>query len=361
MITIKARINLSENGGSINSLTSNAVGNNISSDIDTVLGKKSVNVKNPFILGVSKLGSGATYYSKTLPYFMGKQISNSNGEFATPYTFTINGSNITQFIITFDTTHNAYPKSITVDGKTIVDDDAQWEIVVNSANSHTITIGNWNKPNSPLIITSIYADVNIEIARNNLISFESDILDRSNIQQPTYGIISNSANIVFNDLNEQVLDLITKKLLHSGVPVTAYIDNDISNQQEQICAMYIQSLSYDSDNRQVNVSLKDKLEEWQKINVSAIYIDLTDVEKQNAKYYYNQLYNHTTELSSVNILSFDELDSDTQSILTTTNIEYPILDQDTLWNEWTKLCELCLLHIYVNNEGRAVVKYNGGN
>lgn len=361
MITIKARIKLSKNGGTINSITSNAEGNNISSPMSSVLGKRSVTVQNPFILGVSILGSGATYYADTLPYFMGSQISNEYGVFAEPYTFTISGVNITQFIITFDTTHNAYPNSITVDGKTYTDDDAVWEIIVDRASTHTITINNWNKLNSPLIITSIYADLNIEIDRNNLVSFESDISSEANVNQPTYGIISNPANIVFNDFNEQVLDLITKKLLHSGIAVTAYLDNDMANAQEAVANMFIQSLSYDNNNRQVNIALKDNLEEWQKIIISPLEIDVTKIETQKAKYYYDYLYNKSLELTNVKMLSFNQLDSLTRSILNNTTITYPILDQGTLWDNWNKLCELCLLHIHINNEGIAVVQYNNGN
>lgn len=356
MITIKARINVSGNGGTINSLTSNAVGNNISSPISAVLGKRSVTVKNPFILGVSKLGSGATYYADTLPYFMGKEFSNAYGVFPNPYTFTINGISITQFIITFDTVNGAFPKSITVDNKTYVDDDSQWEIIVDSKNTHTITIDNWNKPNSPLIITSIYADINIEIDKYNLISFDSDILDKSNIEQPSYGVISNTANLSFNDFTEQVLDLIVKKLLHSGVGITVYLDNDISNKQEQVCQMYIQSLSYDNDNRAVSLSLKDNLEVMQNINVSPIYYTPTVSTEQPLSFIYEELYNLTIA-NGFDMLSLDELDETTKSILEDTMLVYPLLESSNLWNEWDKLCQATLSNMYVDRNGVVVFRH----
>lgn len=358
MITIKARINLSENGGTISSISSNINGNNISADLSEVLGKKSVAVGNPFILGKSKLGSGATY-ADNLPYLLSRQLSNSNGEFANPYTITVNGNNITQFIISFDTKNGAFPKKIIVDGEEVrVDDDAMWEIVVDKASSHTITISNWNKPNSPLIITRIYADMDIEIDRNNLLSFNSDMSDRSNIQYPTYGIVSNRADISFSDYDEQVLDLITQKLLHSGIEISVKVDNDILNEQEQVCLMYIQSLSYDSDNRRVDMSLQDRLVEWQDINVSAIYYTPTVSTPKTAEWFYRQLYN-TTKSNLYDIFSFEELDSETKNVLTNTTIEYPLLESSSLWDEWTKLCELCLLHIWQDSQGKIVVKYSG--
>lgn len=357
MITIKARINLSENGGTIQSATSNNDGSKLSSSIASTVGKvNKPQIVNPFFFGLSRFSEIAYNYiakGAKAPYFIGSQVSDSNGDFATNYTFTVSGSNIENFIITFDNTNNAYPNSITVDGKTFVDDDAVWEIVVDKANTHTITIGNWNKPNSPLIITSIYADVNIEIDRTNLLSFESDISEKSTVQNPTYGIISNSSNISFNDLTEGVLDLITKKLLHSGIATTVYLDNDIQNKQEQICFMYIQSLDYDSDNRQVNLSLKDNLEKWQDVSVEAIPYDFENPVPRTGLWFFNRLYTLTRKIG----YTFEDIDDDTSNALSSVVVQYPLLEAGSLWDEWNKLCELCLLNIYVNNDGNVVVKH----
>lgn len=355
MITIKASINVSSNGGTIQGISgTNLIGNNVSANIEDVLGKQSVQVGNPFVLGVSKLGEGA-YYADNLPYFMSRQLSDSDGNFQNSYTITINGSNITAFVIAFDTNNGAFPKSITVDGETFVDDDPVWEINCEDTDTHTIVISNWNKNNSPLIITGIYADINIEVDKNNLMSFESDIMDRSNIQYPDYGIISNIARLEVADKNEQILDLINQQILNSGIKITVYIDNNTSNIKEQICEMFIQELSYNNDNRQVNISLKDNLETWQDINVEPLLYDPTNPKTEKAKYFYDYLYGITTDLG----YSFEELDTDTLNVLNNTVIEYPLLYSSNLWNEWDKLCQLCFLHIYINNMNKVVVKYNG--
>lgn len=356
MITIKARVNLSESNGSISNITSNIGGNNISANINEVRGKRNVIVGNPFILGASKLGGGATY-AKQVPYFMGKVLSDSNGNFQANYFITVNGSNITNIIITFDTVNKAYPKSIYCNGRTFVDDDTTYNLSVSKENSHTMQIWNWNKPNSPMIITSIYADINIEIDRDNLLSFQSDILDRSNVQEPTYGVVSNSARISFSDLDEQVLDLISQKILKEGLAIEVNLGNDIANVNEQVCLMYIQSLSYDSDNKQVNLSLKDRLEMWQEINLDAIYYTPQMSTPQNAQWYYEKFYS-ITKNNGYNILAFSELDTNTQSALSNTIIQYPLLDDSNLWEAWEKLCKLCLLHIWQNNEGKVIVKYS---
>lgn len=358
MITITARINVSENvsenGGEINSLQSNISGNNVSANINQILGKRSVTIGNPFILGKSILDSGATY-ADNLPYFLGSQLSDKNGNFASKYIITISGKDITQFVIAFDTTNNAFPKNIVVDGEIFYDDDPIWEINVDTANNHTIEISNWNKPYSPLTITNLYADIGIEIDKNNLIAFNSEIIDRSNIKSPSYGIISNSASLTFADLNEQALDLISQQILHSNIKIDVWLNNTVSGSQEQVCLMEIRELSYDNYNRQVQISLKDGLEAWQDINIEALNYNPLLGEAKTAKWIYEYLLLKTP--SSSKMLTFEELDEDTKNILESTNIQYPLLEADTLWNQWQKLCELCLLHIYVDNNGRTVCKY----
>ena len=206
---------------------------------------------------------------------------------------------------------------------------------------------------------SAYND--IKINQKNLMSFNSDITDRANVQQPSYGVISNSASLTFSDFDEKVLDLISNRVLHSGIKVEVFLNNTDSGAIEQICQMQIRELSYDNDNRRVQISLKDNLEEWQDINVSGIGYYLPNGEaigETIAEWFYVKLLKETPE--KYNMQSVEELDIETQNILYNTFIKYPTLEEDTLWNEWQKLCELCLFHIYVNNQGKTVCKYNGG-
>lgn len=333
------------------------LGNNVSANINNVLGKKSVSIGNPYMLGKSLLDSGA-YYANNLPYFIGYQLSNGLGNFPSPYIITISGKDITQFVMAFDIENGAFPNSIIVDDETIYDDDSIWEINVNKADTHTIIISNWNKIDSPFIITSIYTDIVIDIGQNNLIAFNSNIMDRTNTQYPSYGIISNHANLTFSDLHYETIDLISQQILHSGITVDVFLNNTFSNMTEQVYSMEIRELSYDNDNRQVQLSLKDNLEEWQDINVPSVnYMDIQ--EKLTAKWLYLNLRQETP--SKYHMQLFEELDSETQNILENTVIQYPTLEEDTLWNDWQKLCALCMLHIYVDNNGKTICRYNNGN
>lgn len=357
MITVSAKIDVMKGSlAEIKSASSNVNGINVSPTISSALGKKTQPDIKPFMLGKSRLGTGS-YYISELPYLVGRELANSDGEFANSYTITVTSQQVLeQMIIVFDTINGTHPKSIVVDGTTYVDDDPQFEIAFSNRNlTHTITINNWNTPNAPIIITSIYANANIEIDRQNLLSYDSSIFDRANIEYPSYGIISNGGNISFADYNEQVLDLITQKILHSGITVEIFLTNTLTQKSEQLAKLNITELTYDNDNRSVDVQLKDSLEEWQEMNVEAINYDPRYPNPQNFKWLYDYLWSKTP--SKYQMLSFDELDEATQNVLTSTVIQYPLLESDNLWNEWDKLCQVCHLNIFVNETGRTVCKW----
>lgn len=354
MITISATLNVGNDGGVIQSVESNIAKNNVSIPIVKVIGNKNVSVGNPFILGVSKLGDGS-YYTDTLPYFLGSELSKSNRKFTNPYIITFTGNNLEQAVIVFDKDNNRHPNTIIVDGETFYDDDPQFEIKFKSGiDTHEVIIDNWNTPNVPFIITSIYTNVNIEIDNSNLLSFSSDIIDTSNMKYPAFGIISNSANMEVLDKDESILDLIAYQVLHSGAEVSVQINNTDSNRSNQLCSMKIRELDYDNANRKVSILLKDNLEEWQDINVEPIYYDPSNPKSEYARYFYDYLYEKTTALG----YEFEELDEETKNILDTNLIKYPLLENGTLWDGWDKLCQLCFLYIYANNLGKIVVKYN---
>ena len=238
-----------------------------------------------------------------------------------------------------------------------VDDDPQIEIhFPNTSNSHTIEISNWNTPNEPLIITGIYADLSIDIGLNNLISFNSTIQDRDSSDYPTYGLISNTATLNFADLDEQTKDLITQKILHSGITVTVELVNDTANKREQICQMEIRNLSYDNNNRSVSLSLKDNLEDLQDINFEGISYTPTVSTPKTAKEIYDILYEATKKLNKYQWQSYDELDEEVKDRLNSITIQYPTMESSNLWDGWNKLCQLCLLHIYIDNNNVVVVK-----
>ena len=378
MITLTAKINLLSGDNKALELGSdNLSGNNISSDLSSVVGVKKQG-SNPFIIGASKLGDGSTF-SNGVDYFIGDQPSDDNGNFATPYSITIMGNYRDSLTIAFDTANGRHPKSVRVDGVEYIDDDPIFifpskEMVVSP--SHIIEISNWNSPKHPLVITGIYAEVNIDIDYRNLISISRSIFDRSDLKLPSFGIISNTGDIEFNDIDGEIRDYAEQLLLQSGLSCEIKLNNTlVDGASETIGLFETDQWNYENDSRVVSVSIKDDLEEWQDINVAPIDYDPRVVESKPFSWLYEHLWKLTSNRSSYvndkgetiigngnyNMLSIIELDEDTQAVLNNTYIQYPLLESGSLWQQWTKLCQVCQLHIYKNNDGVIVCRYNGGN
>lgn len=289
----------------------------------------------------------------------------------------VSKSEINSLTIDFDKINNRHPKRIYIDNVEYIDDDPIFTIAnLNSSRIHKIRIDNWNSPNYPLVITGIYAEININIDYRNLISISRSIFDRSDLKLPSFGIISNTGNIEFNDIDGEVRDYAEQLLLQSGLSCEIKLNNTlVDGASETIGLFETDQWDYDNDNRVVSVSLKDDLEEWQEINVSEIKYEPNKPQHKSFAYFYEHLWKLTSNRSSYvnangetitsngnyNMLSIVDLDEDTQAVLNNTYIQYPLLESGSLWQQWTKLCQACQLHIYKNNDGVIVCRYNGGN
>jgi hypothetical protein len=267
--------------------------------------------------------------------------------------------------IAFDTANGRHPRSIYVDGTEYVDDDAIFTIFnLSETESHSITITNWNVANSPIVITGIYVEISIDINKRNLISFNGEIFDRSDLKFPSFGVISNVGNIAFKDLDGEIRDYAEQLVLTSDLKVMVWLNNTLAKTRQQIGEFSTKEWDYDNDNRSVSVSLKDDLEKWQNIDVDGFgyyQAQETNQKAQSAKWFYTKLYQITVENGFSNMCAFGDLDIATQNILSTTFIEYPTLKSGSLWAQWQKLSEICQLHIYKNDKGIIVCEYNEGN
>lgn len=364
MITLTARIDLmSGNNGTLSSVSSEISKNNISSEIGAILGSKSQG-SNPFILGASKLGDGSALSGK-VDYFIGSQLSNKNGVFEQPYEITISGKDITSFTIEFDKVNNRHPNTIKIDNiEHFVNKSIFTVGGLSPQNSHTIIIDNWNFPNYPLVIASINMEIRIDINYHNLISLNRSIAYRGDNKLPSYGIISSTGNLEFNDLNGEIKNYAEQMLLTSDLKVVINLNNTLAKTHEQVGIFETRDWDYDNDNRSVSVSLKDDLEEWQDIQVQGFNYDprepfkiIADGKMSNV---YRWLQNKEITPEKYNMLTFEELDTKTRNILESTIIQYPLLESANLWEQWQKVCEVCGLYIYKNNEGKTVCTYTYG-
>lgn len=360
MITLTAKINLiSSNSDKLDITSHNLVGNNISGVVGDVLGKNKQS-KNPFIFGVSKFGDNSTLQSH-LDYFIGNQLPNDNGLFENSYTITIQGEDIDSLTFVFDTANNRHPNYIIVDGKVYDDNDPIFTLSLEKSNTHTINIDNWNYK-SPLVIQGIFIDLSVELKYNNLLNLLRTISQRSDIKLPSYGVISNVGDLSFNDFNGEFSDYAEQLLLKNNLSVEILLSNTLSKKYEKIGSFLTNEWNYDNDNRIVSLSLKDNLEEWQEIHFEGISYDPREPFKyfKTIKDLYIILQNEKVTPKKYNMLPFEMLDSQTQEILTKTQLRYPVVDAGTLWSTWQKVCEVCALYIYKNNKGETVCSYTYG-
>ena len=372
MIKLTARIQLFGDGTnnlSYVSVITNAK-NNISSDISSVMNTR-VRKGNAFILGSSKLDSSSTF-SSGVNYYIGKFLS-SNEEpyiFTSPHTLRFRPpyDNLT---IVFDDVGGGFcPKITTNPPSTILTDDAIVTLNgLKTTQEYSIYIDYWNKPNAPLIIRGIYTDLSIELDYNNLISMSGSIFDRSDIKLPSFGIISNSGNIEFNDIDGEISDYAEEGWLNKGLETKIQLVNTLKKDsngkfvKNDVGTFYTATWNYDADNRTVSVSIKDDLEEWQDITVEGFSYDPRDSSKVLPNRTMLELYGwlHKKTPSKYKMQSIAELDQVTRDKLAKTYIEYPFLETANLWKQWSKFCEANQTHIFKNFDGITVCRYIGGN
>ena len=198
----------------------------------------------------------------------------------------------------------------------------------------------------------------IPLNNKRIISISANSFDRSDITRPSYGIISNTGELEFNDFDSEFLNYANQRLLTSDLPVSIFLNNTLYKIRQQIGEFQTRSWNYDNNNKRVSVSLKDDLEEWQDISINGISYNPIYNETTSMSYYYQTLRLKTP--IKYQMLPFKELDEKTQLILNDTTVEYELLRGGTLWEQWRKLCEVCALYIYKNREGKTVCTYTYG-
>lgn len=355
MIEITASIEIvGADSDLIESVSTNLVGNNISSDINDIKGKQQVG-NNPFILGLSKLGGGATFSSK-VDYFISGVVPTTEK----PITITINASDKLRGLnLVFDTYNNAYPTSLIINGVNYENNSAKFTAVFYETETINITINTWNKQDFPFKMQGIYLGDSIEINKRNLLSFERPLFDRADYKLPSYGIISNSGNIEFNDIGNKVIKYAESNALTSDLSVKVFIENTLYGATQQIADLKTEKWTPpSSSDKRYSVTLKDDLQEWQEINIPPLKYDPLNPQSKSFKELYNYLLLNTPK--KYNMLNFDNLDTKTKQHIENLYIQYPLLNSGTLWQGWDKFCQATQCHIYKQN-GLVYCKYNGGN
>ena len=368
MIRMTAEIELLPGTGEIqtDTISISPAGNNISSNISEVVSVRKTG-SNPFLFGISKLGSGATFSSGE-DYFIGSEPSDENGTFATSHTlsFVIDyqglSSAAANFSIVFDTYHSAYPKNIAVwynSGSQIntlyfVNEtpyfvfNSSEQITLNSNHriNFTVTMSDWSAAGYPLRIQGIYTGLYIYGNRQNMLSLSAPIKDRSDNEQPSYGIISNAGSLSIVDGTGEIKEYARMGLLTTDLDVSLTLEDTITKKHQSIGKFKTNKWSYNNMNYEVSIELKDDLEYWQNIKIKSQEL----IRNQNALKLYNDLLSFIPSKYEVQGLTQKQLNY-------IEKIEMPCYywDSKSLWELWNDFFFFSLSKMYENEEGTVII------
>lgn len=350
MIKLTARINLSDYGGDIESNSINTVPNNIGADVSSVINKQR-DAKSPFIIGFSTVGDSSTYES-SLDYYMGSVVSNEYNAFVPAYVLTVEGRGIESLTIVFDEVNKQYPTSIVVDNTTYnYESDYKYTVRFDGeADSHTITISNWNVSNAPLVITGIFASLALEFDYDKLADLEAQHKDRANIEEPSYGIYSNTGSMRIIDANGEIKRYAEKRILRNGLKLTITLSNTLTDTKQVVGVYNTTDWDYDYINNEATCTLGEDLEELQEIQFGGIPLEI-GVAK-TGKDIYDKLKEATPD--KFKFVAFSELSAKTKNRLNNINTSRLFMEGGSLWAEWTKLCEISRGHIINSFDGHSV-------
>ena len=376
MIRMTAEIEIyPSNGGEIQSvsITPDPQGTNVSAAIGDVVSMHKSG-SNPFIFGASKLNGGEVFSSEE-DYYIGKQLSNATtGAFTTPYVLTFdvkykeNVSVSPSCRIIFDTYYNAYSKNITVDlyrNGSFLDTSSAitnaspyfifnlgYEISVTTSDviEFRVTMSDWSMPGYPLRIQGIYTGLSIYGDRRNLLSISAPIKDRSDNEQPSYGIISNAGTLSLVDGTREIKEYARLGLLTSDLDVQLWLEDTQSKKKQSLGKFKTEKWSYDNINFEVTVEFKDDLEKLQNYTYNGTAL------KSNS-FNFLQIYNLLKEKieETEDSYSFGELDISTSYVLSEISCLYPYLESGSFWEQLTKLCNIAGIHIYKNDKEKIIV------
>lgn len=213
-------------------------------------------------------------------------------------------------------------------------------------------------------------DTEYIIDKYNLMSFDVQCYSRADFVMPSFGIISNYGNVEVYDKDGELLNYIKNKTLGNGNAVHIYLTNTLyttnpkilaeeQEKKELIINMSISNIDYDAMTKIVSLSLTDRLEQMQEVQVEGLPYDK---RLDGYKYSLLTIYDYLQSLSKKwGFPPFSDLDDSTKKVLNNVATNYSYLENGSLWQQWEKLCVASQCHIYKDNTGKTKFKYNGGN
>lgn len=322
----------------------------------------------PFLLSHSKLGGGHTFAPKKVDYSIVSIYSISGTGVYDVYI--ICAAPAQGLTIAFDTYNNRYPAkrmfgnttaSIYINGQYFDIDSA---ITYFPVATKTESIGTYeNVPlyyisvsagmddagskngKYPTIISGINIGVRYAVDKINMVDMDISQSDRPTNNKPIFGVMSGTASLKVKDDGGELLGYVQNKTIGRNSPVEFIIKNSTANKQQSVAKMLISDLKYDVNNFNIDLELSDGLLELQETESNEIKMSTTPM---TAKAVFERLKAYVTKYEFA-------ITANAETIMSSTTIKYPFLEQSKVWAAFDKLCNLCGLYMYMGADGKIVI------
>lgn len=154
------------------------------------------------------------------------------------------------------------------------------------------------------------------------------------VANPSYGLISQSANISLVDEDKTIYNLLNDNSV-SRFSIDIYLNNNL------IGHYVADKSSIKVANSNINLELKDDLMKLQSFKNQEFFLG-EDVSVLNIV---NTLFSGTKLIiGNYNL----KIDGQTQAFLSSIKLPFGYLTTDSFWNSWNKICSIGLLKIYIH-------------
>lgn len=191
------------------------------------------------------------------------------------------------------------------------------------------------------------------IDKRRILSCETQIRDRADLDKPSFGVVSNGGHLSFKDTNKQFLGFANAKLLRGNERVRIFLENTIAKSKELVGSYFVSKWDYDNDNATVSISFVDGIEDMQSKEFPSFEAYMLDV---SPKTLYDAYWSRLKSFTEQRGWTFDgesayKIQSITSKILSSTFYNY----KENLWASQNKMCQLLGLNTFINKNGKIFV------
>ena len=238
---------------------------------------------NPFIVGLTKVGTGATFTASTNGYdgYASKVATsetlyddkNKNLGYAIPnggLRITVTSAEPLEMLtLYFDKFSNAYPVRMTLDYGNYHEEVDNYSPRMfafkldGTRKEAVITFLSWSQPNSIVRFTGLLDGLEETYDKSNNLQRVSVKMQSTASDLPEYGCIGKTDSIVLYDNDYQIRQLAERGFLSKGLPISVYVNDSL------VCS-YSSSADWSENGKEISVSLEDEIMNWDAIPLNLL-------------------------------------------------------------------------------------------